>query len=285
MENTKKEKVAYAFQSIIIAAAFIRICVPAFNMTGQLLKPLMLCITATAAAYAVMRLLKIKPSVLGLALLITICFWFLTALCMQLKLQIDAGWVKHWIFIFYFDKLLVVGTVWLTATLLVLISRLRNPDGDYGKFFRFSGIAFIIFYSFLLVFSFVLIRLEDGSSYTINLKLFDTVKKYIADFSTVPYEVLMMVFGNLLYFTPLGYILCVALRAKKFKLKPVILFLFPLVAFSLLEYSQYLFQNGFCEIDDMLMNSLGFWLGVGLFYLSNAVTGSLTHGKLKYFWN
>ena len=142
----------------------------------------------------------------------------------------------------------------------------------------------MLFYAFLLVYSFILIRLGPGE-YPLRLIPFYTIKNYIQHYSVDPYETLMNVFGNLFYFTPLGYILCRKTYCNKLLFRIGFLFSFPLFAFSCLEFSQYLFQNGYCEFDDISMNTVGFWLGALLCPLTNVSARKLSKNNCKTFWN
>ena len=134
-----------------------------------------------------------------------------------------------------------------------------------------------------MVYSFVLIRLERGE-YPLNWVPFTTIKEYISDFSSIPYEVFMMFFGNLFYFAPLGIIFYLLLKKHNSVVRLLVSVLFPPIAFSLLEYSQFLLQNGFCEFDDMMMNSLGFWFGALFAYVLDKTVRKLTKGIVTGFW-
>ncbi len=273
---------------ILQAVAYILICLPAFGMTGSVLRPLAIAFLGGIAATSGVFIKKLRAlfvSSAGLAQLLTVLFFVVFAVAKELQINADAGWVPYWIEFFYFDKLLILGTVWLSGAIVVALSRLFVKDGveEYRLFFKLSSFAFVCFYGALLIYSFILLRLQRGE-YPISLTPFSTVRDYMADWASIPYEVFMMFFGNLLYFTPLGYIfhsfLCRKSKAKRL----AVIVLFPLVAFSLLELSQYFFQNGYCEIDDMLMNSIGFWFGAVLCIFADKLAGKLTSGRLKAFW-
>lgn len=281
-----KSQIYIGVQSIIAAAAFILLSIPAFSMTGLIIKPLILCAAGSMAICSALCFLKNRETVCGISLLIFVCFWTLFAFYKQIELQILEDFPGKWINFFYFDKFLMVGTIWFSATLFFSILRLMSKFSrrDYKLFYKFNSVAFLIFYIFLLVYSFVLIRLEKGN-YPMNRTPFSTINEYIKDYSSIPYEVFMMFFGNLLYFTPMGMIFYLLLKEKHIILKIVVIAVFPIVAFSLLEYSQFLLQNGFCEFDDMMMNSAGFWLGALLGFTADKLIIKITHGRLNCFWN
>lgn len=285
MFNKINPKVLYFVEILFACAYFVLLSIPAFNMTGLIIKPLLLCVVGGVAISFVLSLIPKGETVCGFGLLLFIGFWAVFAFAKELELQIKYDFPGKWIEFFYFDKLLIVGTIWLASSSLFVVMRLlsKNSEKEYNSFFKTSSVAFIVFYSFLLIYSFVLIRLEMGV-YPLNWVPFNTIRDYISDYSSIPYEVFMMFFGNLLYFTPLGVIFFLLLKSHKKVIKLLVITLFPLAAFSLLEYSQYLFQNGFCEFDDMMMNSLGFWLGALLGVIADLTVKKATKGRITCFW-
>lgn len=276
------------FFGVLQSVSYIAVCFIAFQFTGSVLVPLAVAFLAAAIftlAFSFNRKSKKGISSCGIAQLLTVCFFVIFAIVKELQINAAAGWVPYWIGYFYFDKFLMLGSVWLSSSTVIAVSRLcvHGKEYEYKLFFKFSSVAFVIFYAALLIYSFVLIRLKTAE-YPLNLVPFSTIKEYIADWQTIPYEVFMMFFGNLLYFAPMGYIFYVALRHGKFRKRLSIIAVFPLIAFSLLELSQYVFQNGFCEIDDMTMNTLGFWLGAALAPISDILTSRATKNRLNHFW-
>ncbi|MBR6620539.1 MAG: VanZ family protein [Clostridia bacterium] len=272
--------------TVLCTIAYIFACCPLFGMTGNIFAPVIWGIIIGAVISACTVELK-KSSVAGYSQIIFITFWIIFALVKEFAVQLEAGFADRWIQYFYFDKFLVVGSVWLGSTLYICFIRLLSKKtniSEYSGYFRYSGVAFIIFYTFLLVYSFVLIRIGPGE-YPIRLIPFYTIKNYIQHYSVDPYETLMNVFGNLFYFTPLGYILCRKVYDKKLGFRICFIFVFPIFAFSCLELSQYLFQNGYCEFDDISMNTVGFWLGALLCPLTNFLARKISRNRCLTFWN
>lgn len=286
MTNRLNSKVFLGIEVLLAAFALVLLSIPAFNMIGLIIRPLLLCVVGGAVISFVLSFIPKGETVCGLALLLFVSFWAIFAVAKEIELQFLHGFPGKWIEFFYFDKLLMVGTIWLSSSAVFIFKRLivKHSSKNYKSFFKLSSAAFIIFYSFLLVYSFVLIRLERGV-YPLNWIPFNTIKDYISDYSSIPYEVFMMFFGNLLYFTPLGVICYLLLKKHKFIVRIPVITLFPLVAFSLLEYSQYLFQNGFCEFDDMMMNSVGFWFGALFGFIADTVVKKVTNGSISCFWD
>ena len=272
-------------RAFTVALLWLGACGYCFSYTGHTLLQLSVCLVASAGLAALLYAFDHSGFSVGLAQLLFVCLWLACALSRQFKLQIEQGWPGYWIYCFYFDSLLTQGTVWLCSTLVVAVWRLFDRPMDRKRFFRLSSAAFVIFYTFLLVYSFYLLRTKtDGGSYPLNLNFSTTLQMYREKMRWNPYEVWMMIFGNLFYFTPLGYIFAVALRQCSRVYRTVVLLLFAPIAFFFLEYSQYVFQIGFCEIDDMVMNAFGFWLGAVLAPLSDWAARRVTKGQVRYFW-
>lgn len=272
--------------TVLCSIAYIFACCPLFSMTGNIFAPVIIGMIIGAVIAACTVELK-KAFVSGLSQIIFISFWIVFALVKELAVQLEAGFSDRWIQYFYFDKFLVVGSLWLGSTVYICLVRLlsiKSSPQEYSGYFRYSAVAFVSFYAFLLVYSFVLIRLGPGE-YPIRLIPFYTVKNYIQHYSVDPYETLMNVFGNLFYFTPLGYILCLKIRGKKTAFRICFIFVFPVFAFSCLELSQYLFQNGYCEFDDISMNTVGFWFGALLCPFTDGIARKLSQNRYAAFWN
>ena len=271
-------------RAFAVALLWLGACGYCFFYTGHTLLQLSVCFVAAAGLAALLYAFDHSGFSVGLAQLLFVCLWLACALSRQFKLQIEQGWPGYWIYCFYFDSLLTQGTVWLCSTLVVTVWRLFDRPLDRRRFFRLSSAAFVLFYLFLLVYSFYLSRMNSAQNYPLNLDLLSTVQMYLNKIGENPYEMWMMIFGNLFYFTPLGYIFAVALRQRSRAYRAVVLLLFAPVAFFFLEYSQYMFQIGYCEIDDMVMNALGFWLGAALAPLSDRFARRVSKQRITYFW-
>lgn len=271
--------------AILATLSLVLLTIKPFSMTGLLVEPILLSFAGGLLVSVLLDLLK-SPSASGLSQLFYIVFWILFCLIKEIQIQIQHEFVDYWIEYFYFDKILVIGSVWLGSTLYFTMKRIFSSNINHNEqklFFKFSSSAFILFYFALLLYSFVLIRLQT-SDYPIRLIPFVTIKSYIEHYAEDPYEALMNFLGNLFYFTPMGYIISVMLRKKSKAIKAVILFFFPLITFTALEFSQYFFRNGYCEFDDISLNSIGFWFGSILCPVSDFAAKKFSHGRFKYFW-
>ncbi len=100
---------------------------------------------------------------------------------------------------------------------------------------------------------------------------FFPLKNTINTYLTLPndkyeiYNFYINLFGNVLLFIPLSFILITVFKVEK--LKYVILIGILLSVF--IEFMQYAFQIGLADIDDVILNSMGTIVGYSLFKLFN----------------
>ncbi|MBR5773468.1 MAG: VanZ family protein, partial [Clostridia bacterium] len=76
---------------------------------------------------------------------------------------------------------------------------------------------------------------------------------------------------------PLGF----GFAIKKKKRRILLILLLPVFASCLVEFSQFLLKNGHVDIDDVILNVLGFYLGVLLKMLVDLVRRIVTRGEEK----
>ena len=151
-----KGKFLTIIKSIIIAVALIGLSLPVFEMTGDIVLPLIICVTGSFLICLCSAFLHFSERIIGNSLVILMLFWLLFAFIKEIILQIEYGWVFEWIEFFYFDKLLMLGSIWLSVSMFYCIKRLlcnESNDIEYSVFFKKASTAFLIFYIFLLVLS------------------------------------------------------------------------------------------------------------------------------------
>ncbi len=275
------------FQSVFVSIVLIILTVPCFEMTGKVILPVCIALFGSVSVCFAASLFRNVESSVGFSLIIYNIVWFVVAVIGEIRTQINQGFIFEWIQYFYFDKLLIVGTIWLGCSLFFALKRIvcKNKNlSDFDSFFRYSSVAFVLFYAFVIIYSFVLIRLQS-QVYPFRFQPFVTIREYIDKYADIPYEIVMNVMGNLFYFTPLGYIFMLLLNGKGVKIKIAVNVFFPILAFTVLEFSQYVFQNGYCEFDDMMMNSIGFWFGNLLCFVCDKLTYFFSKGRINRFWN
>jgi len=85
----------------------------------------------------------------------------------------------------------------------------------------------------------------------------------------------MVFWGNLYIFAPIGLFA----RVIKPSVKTVFLLLFCIGLSSAVELSQLLFKNGHCDIDDVIINTAGFCLGLLFVAVANKAVKKLSKGR------
>lgn len=206
-------------------------------------------------------------------------------LCYELyliiKKQSSGEKVSTWVFFFYYDKIILVLAVWLstflTCFLIVLISKKRDYLQEYKSYLKYSTISFFVFYILILIYCFIILRpIGVKGEYSYNYIPFATMKSYFLCVKYQEYENLILFFGNIAIFMPLGF----AANLFNTKHKLLLNICFPIIFSSIIELSQLLLKNGEADVDDVLLNCIGFYLGACLFYLLKHI---LTHfGGSKY---
>lgn len=183
-------------------------------------------------------------------------------------------------FVFDYQSGIIWGLVWMAPFLICMLVRIFSLNEwdtpqkheDFTYFFRWASIAFYVLYVVLLVFSFILIRKIDlNGERQLNLIPFYQITQYFSSVSDVVYYL----FGNLLFFSPIGFFLSVR-HPKLCWWKKL------LIAFGIgfvIEFCQYMLNTGMADIDDILLNAAGFYLGCGAKRLINLVRRLISGGS------
>ena len=153
---------------------------------------------------------------------------------------------------------------------------------SFGRGFLVSSIVFCILYVFLLLDLFIFQRSRFvAPAATLNLipfkGAFATYWPHIKS-GRFTDGIFVQFFGNLLIFAPLGFYLELWWKNHKHKW---ILCLVPVVLATVIEGCQYIFRIGQSDIDDLWMNVVGFFLGVLLAMILDAIRKLVTDGKEK----
>ena len=272
----------YTFGGILLGAAYAVCCLPSFYLIGHFAVQMILSVLLSAVLTAVVFILiprSLRMMSVGLsAFLIAMLIW---CAYVQIRAQIDAGSFQGWIHTFFYDRPLTVAVVWATAFVLMLGLRLFLPytdafaqfREDYSVFFRKASNTFLVFYICVLVYCFILQR-KPGGEPGFNLIPFSMIASYISSFSYA-YESIFYMVGNTLCFFPFGFYY--RLYSKDTALYKLILA--PVVLSLLIEISQLIFGMGDFDVDDILMNSVGFYLGCLIPYLLQLIRGKITQGQ------
>lgn len=248
------------FFAIFFAAIFAISVLPGFSLIGNLLAQVAVTfvlniIILTFADY----IIKIKPEVISYSLLMMTAFWVLTAIIKQIILHINSGdFSFKWLHMFYYDKPALIFVVLFTSILFYVIRLLTNKNGttyidSYKFYIRNTLRCLLVYYGIILFYCFYLVREITFERSEPNLIPFEVISFSI---SRLDYELLFLLLGNIAIFFPLGVIV------SSFKPTFILNLLLPIIISVGVEISQYYLGNGHPDIDDVILNVIGYYLGI-----------------------
>ena len=144
---------------------------------------------------------------------------------------------------------------------------------QYRKFQKNSLVSFSAYYFLIIIYCFIIVRAGGDGNQEINLIPFNVFKVMKA--GEYEYEFIFLFFGNIAIFMPLGVLLPLFIKKK-----PLII-LFPFVLSIGVEVSQYLLKNGQPDIDDVILNVIGFFIGYLMKVLFDKAVFKISKGKLS----
>ena len=242
---------------------------PVFIYHMSVPRQIVVVVSLSLSSLYVMRLLKIKLEAIGKGMKYFMIACVIITIIWQIYEQLR--WVRwgysfiRWRYIFYYDKPFDVSIVLTIFVLLPTILRLfRKGEKDtlewretYRLFIKDALTAGAIIYIFILVFGFVLNR--GSMDYVkFNFVPFKTMLEYAFSEERYEYENTFLFIGNIAILLPFGF--WYAIKNKKRRI--LLTLLLPIFTSCLIEFSQFLFKNGHVDIDDVILNVLGFYLGV-----------------------
>lgn len=123
--------------------------------------------------------------------------------------------------------------------------------------------CFFWIYMLVLIYFLLLSERKEYTYYRYNLVLFQEIKRFLNGakyFSTK--EIILNLLGNVVGFIPLGFFISMKFRKKAFSFLSVFfVFLFSLT----METIQLIFRIGVFDVDDLLLNTLGGFIGFFLY--------------------
>lgn len=139
-----------------------------------------------------------------------------------------------------------------------------NGDGSMGKEMRgvFWKLLFAIYLALLIYVVFIkaygdFYRFPSGERHY-NLVLFDSIRSFNKAFNNYSFEVCFLnIYGNILAFMPFGFLFPLISVKNKF-LKT---FFLGVVLSAFIEIMQYITNLGILDVDDILLNGIGVFLG------------------------
>lgn len=125
---------------------------------------------------------------------------------------------------------------------------------------------FFIAYCLLLLWLTIISRQPRANGRIIKWELFWSYRAWIEGESNGKVEAIQNI-NNILLFIPFGFLF----PAKKWRL----LILASITVSALIECVQYIFALGWCEIDDVISNTIGAMIGFGILIFLNKKAGHL----------
>lgn len=126
-------------------------------------------------------------------------------------------------------------------------------------------VVYLITLAYLMFFSENYGRTEVGRDYRYNLELFREIKRYLVHYEQLGVgNVMVNLLGNIVVFMPYGFWLPIMNRVCDgwFRI------LFWSFGFSLgVEITQLITKTGACDVDDLMLNTIGGLLGYGVYRL------------------
>ena len=286
MRETKEKMDAREILGAASVTLLLSLCVvPAFCSIGHLLFQLLSSFFLPLAAAAFTRLTCARYyRTAEIVLCAYLAIFTLIAVIVQAAAQIRCGTLAYR-YTFYYDKPLCVLVAWFSFFFFFLLAYLFDQSPllpfdpmpvDFKRMVKRGGTAFLIAYTLLLVYFFVYMRwgvpVVDLAG---NMVPFATIRFYLTtgDF----YENFMYLFGNLALLAPCGFLL--RLMWRRFPI-PLSFFL-PILISVGIEYTQAHFQMGMPDIDDLLLNCIGYYLGVMLCRILRRIHRIYAHGSRK----
>lgn len=259
---------------------------PVFLYNMSVSRQILVVISLSLSSLYVMWLIKTDIKAIGRGMKYFMIACMIITVIWQIYEQFR--WVKHgypfvrWRYIFYYDKLFDVAIVLTILTLLPTALRLfRRGEKDtpewreiFSAFLKNTLTAGAILYIFILIFGFVLNR-PFGLNVEFNFVPLKTMTEYVWSNKEYAYENTYLFIGNIAILLPFGF--WFAIKNKKRRI--FITLLLPVLVSCFIELSQLVLKNGHVDIDDVILNVLGFYLGVLLKKSIDLVRKIVTRGE------
>ncbi len=278
-ENKFKRIFNQGLLSLLLTLAVI----PGFELIGNLFLQVVVttvCVLIILLVYDF--LFKVAADSASNSLIAMVMFWVFSALFKQIELHIvnnDKSW--RWIMNFYYDKPALIFVVLIVCVLYYVFKLMINKKDsfvcDYKRFIRKTSVLFLAYYSVILIYSFFLIREITFIRPEFNIKPFAMIE-FTFTRGYIDYELIFLFLGNLAIFLPLGIFVSAFTKNKS------LIILLPVILSSGIELSQYLLGNGHPDIDDFILNVIGFYIGVGIKKTLDCLVCKFTKGKISSFF-
>lgn len=179
------------------------------------------------------------------------------------------------------DKTIFYLIVYLAIRISILFFKKKKIN------FKMEGIKLILATYLILLIELTVLRhvyfpwdirfSSDYNFHSVNLEpLIETIKLTNGQSS---FDFVYNLYGNILWFVPLGIILP---RLKQFKKYTLVKSMLVGIGLSIaIECGQFILGSGISDIDDVIFNSLGTLIGCGLYFILNRLLTKKKHLKNK----
>lgn len=281
-ERINREKLKKAVYFISLSFLLTVSVIPGFRLIGNLLEQVLVTVIGVLSILFISDKRFCTPDKASSALTAASVFWILFSICKQVSVHIACKDKSlHWINIFYYDRPALLFVLMLTVISYYIVAFYRRSgDEDFIRSYRVfqkrTFRLFFLYYFLIFLYGFVIIRYPDGNTTQSNLIPFMTIRRtfFMGYFD---YENITLFFGNIFIFFPMGIIAKFILKKKH---KPL-LCIIPIAVSLSIEVIQRLLNCGNFDVDDILLNVLGYYLGVLVVLISDRLTLKFTKGKYK----
>lgn len=280
MPENKLKKI---FTQGLLSVFLILSVVPGFELIGNLfLQGFVTIVCTLIIILSADFLLKANAASVSNSLVISVLFWVFFALYKQFELHLKNNDKSfRWLMNFYYDKPALIFVVLFICVLYyvfkLMISKNDSFVSDYKIFIKRTSILVLVYYSVILIYSFFLIREITFMRPEFNIKPFAMIE-FTFTRGYIDYELIFLFLGNIAIFLPLGVF------ASAFTRNRLIIILLPIIVSSGIEISQYFLGNGHPDVDDFMLNVIGFYMGVGIKTILDCLVHKFTKGKFSSFF-
>ncbi|MDD6276181.1 MAG: VanZ family protein [Clostridia bacterium] len=271
MLNYQTKKFNNALIFIAFSICTVLSVIPSFTLTGHFFIQNIATVIIVFAIFLSANLLKVKPQTIAAAVCVSISFWIGFAVVKQIVNHFifnDTSFT--WRYMFFYDKIMTLYMLWISIAFFytVKIFTYQNDElyiADYKSFIKIMSKIFVILYIITFLYCFILCRTPVEEALPVNLTPFNAFTSTFLS-KTINYEALIYFFGNIVIFLPLGTII-----SRVTKNIPVLIFT-PIIFSCSIEVLQYFTHMGYADIDDVILNTLGFYLGILLNFVFNKIS-------------
>lgn len=278
-----ENKIKKTFNQGLLSVFLILSVIPGFELIGNLFLQVAVTVICTLIIiFLADFLFKTDADSVSNSLITTVLFWVIFALYKQIELHITNNDKSfRWLMNFYYDKPALIFVVLFVCVLYyifkLMLSKKDSFVSDYKRFIKKTSILVLAYYSAILVYSFYLIRDITFIHPEFNIKPFAMIE-FTFTRGYIDYELIFLFLGNIAIFLPLGIFVSAFTKNK------ALIILLPIILSSGIEFSQYFLGNGHPDVDDFMLNVLGFYMGVGIKAMLDRLVFKFTKGKFTSFF-